>query len=244
MLDLELPETEIAKEELSMEFILKNNWNLVLDTLSRGLDPWNVDITKLASRYKKYIQSMEDYNLKVPARFILVCSILLRMKADILFGKRVIHSELPIEEFNEDFFDNDPQKEQYIPNISFPVRRAPVRRVTLEDLKSELAKAMNIEYSRKKRWSERKTDFGIHLKKSNIEEKLNGMMEILRNILVGHKTISFEELLQDKNKKEVVEKFVNILRLENKDQIKCSQKEFLGKILIKLKKEMQARENE
>ena len=241
MFELELENKNAPINSLDLDFVLKNPWDVVLEKLTQDMSPENIDIIKLADRYRKYIFSMKDYNLKIPARFIFICSVLLRMKSDILFGNKI--QEFPAE-FEDDFVEDFPQKEYFIPEIKLPVKRAPTRRVTLEDLKKELAKALDIKDLRKERWQNRKTDFGVHLKKSDIEEKLNNMMFLLKKLLTGHKSISFEDLLQEKNKKEIVEKFIQVLHLETKEQVECIQKEFLGEILIKLKKKMREKNNE
>ena len=243
MQELELENKDVPLKEVDLEFILEDNWDLVLDKLAQDLDPWNIDIVELANRYRDYLKKIKDYNLNVPARFILVCSILLRMKTDILLGKHQKQDAEFFDDFEDELVFEEEKSEYFIPEMHLPVRRAPVRRVTLEDLKQELSKALNIETSRKKRWGDRKADFGIHLKKSDIEEKLNKMMDTLKTMLNGNKSVDFEALLGEKNKQEVVEKFINILHLETNEKIKCTQKEFLGKILIKLKKDLETEKN-
>ena len=57
--------------------------------VEEGLDPWNIDIVKLADSMLKYLSELEDVNFRIPARFILVSAVLLRLKSESLVEKEV-----------------------------------------------------------------------------------------------------------------------------------------------------------
>ena len=59
-------------------------WRDILYEIINTLDPWDIDLSELATRYSQKVKEMQEMNFKIPANVILVSSVLLRMKADIL----------------------------------------------------------------------------------------------------------------------------------------------------------------
>lgn len=59
-------------------------WRDILYEVLKGMNPWDVDLVELATRYSQKVDEMREMNFRIPANVVLVCSVLLRMKADIL----------------------------------------------------------------------------------------------------------------------------------------------------------------
>lgn len=103
------------------------------------LDPWDVDIAKLAQAYLEEIRKMELLDLRVPARAIAAASFLLRKQVEILFPEpkrlRERKRSYTLEEIVEEFQKEEGITEE-IPAIppSEPIpkrryqRRAPKRK--------------------------------------------------------------------------------------------------------------------
>ena len=59
-------------------------WRDILYEVIKGMDPWDIDLSELATRYAKKVEEMREMNFRIPANVVLVSSVLLRMKADVL----------------------------------------------------------------------------------------------------------------------------------------------------------------
>ena len=59
-------------------------WKDILYEIISSMDPWDMDITDLATRYSKKVEMMRDMNFRIPANVIIVSSVLLRMKSEII----------------------------------------------------------------------------------------------------------------------------------------------------------------
>ena len=128
--------TLITGEEVS--------WQSIIHDLikTEQLDPWNIDLSVLADRYLETVQEMEEENFYVSSKVLLACSLLLRLKTDIL-------ADTYIQELNDALFGTkDVQKtldlEQYIideKELPLLVPKSPIarhRKVTLDELISEM----------------------------------------------------------------------------------------------------------
>ena len=73
----------IDENQVIQTIIIGTDWQEVLTTLvaEEGMDPMSVDIIKLAEAFTRYMSHLQKFDFRVPARFILVAAILLRMTA-------------------------------------------------------------------------------------------------------------------------------------------------------------------
>ncbi|MEW6592914.1 MAG: segregation/condensation protein A, partial [Candidatus Hadarchaeota archaeon] len=61
--------------------------HVLLDLVQRHkLDPWDVDIEKLAAVYLRKIEKARELDLRVPGRAVLSSSTILRIKSDCAVG--------------------------------------------------------------------------------------------------------------------------------------------------------------
>jgi len=91
---------------------LKGKWDLIdqedpievlLEMARRGeVDPWDIDIARITERFLEYLDSMEERDLRIPARTLLYAAILLRMKSDSMEEPEDEIEEEPIEEWIEE----------------------------------------------------------------------------------------------------------------------------------------------
>lgn len=138
----------ISSEELGWQTIL---YDLIK---TEQLDPWDIDIGTLADRYIKVIQQMEDADFFVSSKILLACSILLRLKSEILINSY-------IQDLNNALYGQRDEKKYEIERIMIDeddlpnlVPRTPMARhkkVTLKELMSALDSAINTENRRIKR---------------------------------------------------------------------------------------------
>ena len=76
----------IDENKLIQNIVMGSDWQEVLANLvvEEGMDPLSVDIVRLADSFMSYLHRLKDFDFRVPARFILIAAILLRMKCELL----------------------------------------------------------------------------------------------------------------------------------------------------------------
>ena len=127
--------------EIPIEELIGGSWEGVLTRLTSDMDPWDIDLSVLARRYRAYLQALQELDFEIPGRMVLTCSILLRMKSDELLAMEyrtdrdglVAELEEAIEQ--EEFVWEEPADPDM---FALPVLRRPHRQVTLSDLRLSL----------------------------------------------------------------------------------------------------------
>lgn len=231
--------------------IREADWEHVLERFTEDMDPWAIDIVKLADRYKSYIERLERFDLEVPGRIIVVGAVLLRMKAELLRDiyedggvDQATEEELEREldamfDFDEDDLEPVDADQLRIPEAvpKPPVKKKGKRKVTLDELKDALEKAVEIGQKREKRQTERKEakDYGIEVEEDDITNRLETLYNNLRDRIGGREdAVTFSDLVKDQEKQEKLDKFVHIMHLETDRRIDCMQEEWLGDIKIEI----------
>ncbi|MFC2099440.1 hypothetical protein ACFLSF_01240 [Candidatus Bipolaricaulota bacterium] len=230
--------------EIPIEELVSESWEGVLEHLTSDMDPWNIDLAVLARRYRDYVRALQDMEFEVPGRMVLTCSILLRMKSDVLLAAGQTDRDGLVAEL-EDAIEQEifewEEPPAAIDEYSVPVLRRPRRQVTLFDLQHALKAAMKVSRRRAERLLD--TDYemedvdpfeSFEIGGVDFAGRLQVLFEKIKNMLSGRRVLSFFRLLDRGDKDERVERFFEILHLDAEGEISCSQKEFLGDILIRL----------
>ncbi len=229
--------------DIPIEELIGETWEGVLTRLTSDMDPWNIDLSELARRYRAYLQALQENDFEISGRMVLTCSILLRMKSDELLAMEyrtdrhglVAELEDAIEQ-EELLWEEPPNPEDF----SLPVLRRPRRQVTLGDLRTALTSALKVSRRRAERIMDHVEveDFdpfaGFEIGGFDISDRLQSLLSKIKNFLSGRRVLSFFRLLEKGDKEERVQRFFEILHLAASGDIECSQSEFLGDILIKL----------
>jgi len=229
--------------EIPIEELIGETWEGVLTQLTSDMDPWNIDLSELARRYRAYLQALQELNFEIPGRMVLTCSVLLRMKSDELLAMEyrtdrdglVAELEEAIEQ--EEFVWEEPADPD---GFALPVLRRPHRQVTLGDLRKALTSALKVS----RRRAERLIDYveieefdpfeNYEIGGIDFSGRLQSLLTKIKKFLSGRRVLSFFRLLERGDKEERVQRFFEILHLASNGEISCSQKEFLGDIFIKL----------
>ncbi len=231
-----MPAQATTETGFRVEELEGRNWESVIDRFTQDMDPWSVDILTLAERYKNYLERMEDLDLEIPARLIVVCAALLKLKVELMQEARdeprQEHDDMVMEEAWEE--ESTWQDEIEVPDRTLepPVKNNPRRRVSLDELKDALEKAVNIQEQRRERQLEREDEEFLEIEEKDITDKLEMLMDRLTGMFSSSDKIPFEQILEQKNREEKIEKFTHILHLETDDKIRCKQDEFFGDIEI------------
>lgn len=228
----------------SIRVLSSGHWEDTLARFTEDMDPWNIDIVELADRFKSYIERMEEFDLEVPGRVVLLGAVLLRMKAQVL---RRAHSdeveeETWEEEYDEEMYEEVEEEQLRIPDAipTPPIKKKGRRKVTLDELTDALGKAMEISEKREERTEQRQEaeDYGIEVDDDDITDRLDRMFGRLREFVGnGADAVTFSRLVEDEERDARIEQFVNLMHLETEERVRCYQEEFLGPIEIEVLEE-------
>ncbi len=211
----------MAKErEILQTIIVSYDWEEVLEYLVREaqLDPWDIDIVRLADLFLDYLRRLRSFDFRIPARFILIAAILLRMKCEVI--RLVEEKPKRIERIDIE-----------APLLQPPVKRVPKRRVTLAELTRALQKAL--EFQERKRQRRLRLRRAVELLITYEEDIELRMEKLLQEIKTKHIT-RFSQLLTELRAEEIVRKFLPLLHLVHCSKLWCYQLEPFGEIFISL----------
>src|SRR3989338_11457618 len=86
----------LDENEVIKTIILGSDWQDVLSSLvvEEGMDPISVDLIKLTEAFMSYLHKLKDFDFRIPARFILIAAILLRMKCELILEEEEKQAEI------------------------------------------------------------------------------------------------------------------------------------------------------
>ncbi len=224
--------------------------------LQQQLNPWDIDLVSFSTMYLKRA-GKEEIDLITAGRIIYLAWKILKMQSNNL----VISME---EEKNQDEYEpfdwGDIPSEMWLsedssysytnlvmktpePPIDKPIRRKSKRKVTLIELldafdqaKREAEEHMLIEKQREEERQRLSEKARKRMKGTAHEDPLEEDINIVWNKIKGFpkKTMTLENLCENRSKDEVIRVLLSILFLANDSKIRVYQKKFpYGKIFIK-----------
>jgi len=217
-------------------------WRDILYSVLKGMDPWNVDIVELATRYSGKVDDMREMNFRIPANVVLVCSVLLRMKADILTPRDDGYAD-----YSDSFhfiFDSDYPVSALLPGEAepYPIEIKPARvltrRITAEELIEAIQDALVERQRRVERIALKKPgEAGVVASELVLEPEIN-IIELMEetykrvmDILSRKEVVLFSEMARTKD--EILHVFLSLLHLSNSQRITLKQERLFGEIYIR-----------
>jgi segregation and condensation protein A len=227
----------LSDQQLINLMVSEPSWEDVIIKIvaEEQMDPWSVDIIRLANAFLIYLQKMDHLDLRIPARFILIAAILLRMKSDVLTEKE---EKILIPE-SEKEADETLRVLASLPPLQPPLKRIPLRNVSLEELLSALKKAYEIQDRRVERKVKIKRAVEVVLppvEMEDITERINKLLTQINDALAEVDNIEFSRLVKRWSRKEIVESIVPLLHLTQDGKIDLSQEELFKEIFVRMKK--------
>ncbi len=218
-------------------------WRDTLYEIISTMDPWDIDIAELATRYSKKVDKMQEMNFRIPANVVIVSSVLLRMKAEIAgFGGNgafnldefADYEDVSMDEFEcaqpDGGHIGGGNGDMIVP-LDIKPKRVPKRRVTAMELIAAIQQVLEDKVIRKRiteSIGEKKTiviNINTDIRKL-IEETYNRVIDIL-----SRKDVAlFSELAN--NRDEVISTFISLLHLSNKQRLKLTQEKIFDEIYI------------
>ncbi|QKQ98608.1 hypothetical protein GKQ38_03740 [Candidatus Nanohaloarchaea archaeon] len=242
-------------DQYDIQMLAEQPWEETLNALTADMPAEEVDICVLTDRYKEYIDQLQQYDLKVPARAIRVCAALLKMKATaVYFEDENEQEEEPMEdpmafedeEMMEEDQGRDPDLEMG-PELDMPVKAKPKRRVQLEELKSSLRSALEVKEQREERQQERaEMDDVFEMDKEDLTSKIDSLFNRIKGMISEEtkEEVEFEKIVESNDTEEKIEKFKHILHLENDRKVDVIQEEFFDDLKVRPEAEKPGNEDE
>lgn len=227
-------------EEQFFNFVTEKRsykWDSLLEKRveKEEIDPWGLDLRVLTGICLRKLEE-EGMSLDVSGKVVLVSSILLRMKAQLL----------GLELFEEEERKPEPEKDTEVvgekeikPKLPLPKKR----KATLDDLVDSLKRAIKVEKRRERRRkevevSDEETKKEIEKSKPNddaidLKKKVKEVFEKIKDTLkrIGEKTISFSRLVTGE-KEEKVWTFTSLVYLANNGKVHLEQEKPFGRLEI------------
>lgn len=225
-------------EELYQRIEGTEDWELfIVDTVRKEqIDPWDIDIVKLAEKCLSRIKQMRFMDYRIPAKVLLSSAILLRMKSDSLVLKDT--QEL-IQEYIEQMYYKDTElgekmsEKKDFPLLSPAIIRVPQRKVMLTDLLGALRKVLRDEEVKTFRRVERdRMAITIVLPEVDITEAIKRLFERIKTLVTGRKFVTFFGIIPKRTRIEIARTFIPLLYLANDGKVRLEQEDYKKDIKI------------
>jgi len=240
----------LSNEQMIRLMVVEPSWEDVIVKIvaEEGMEPWSIDLVKLADAFSFYIEhatKMQD-DLRVPARFILIAAILLRMKSDILAEKeqKILIPESPDQNQKEaDLL----RQLAGVPPLDPPIKRIPLKNVSLTELIGALRKAFDVQERRTARKDRQKAIVGqvLAIEPDDINERIDKLLAQIKGILaeLENGKVEFSKLVTDWKREKIVKTLMPMLHLAQEGKIGYEQSELFQEIMVELKSEEKPEEN-
>ncbi|MBD3262391.1 MAG: hypothetical protein GF334_12130 [Candidatus Altiarchaeales archaeon] len=217
-------------------------WRDILTQVLVDMNPWDVDLIEIATRYTQKVEEMRDMNFQIPGNVLIVSAVLLRMKADILAPKKA-EDTYNLRDQLLFVFDSDYPVEALVGQEQdpYPLEVKPSRMVKRRVTAEELIDAINGVLFEKKR-----------VKKNKLAER--GRPEVYDIVVGGEKDIvllveeTFEAIIKQltrlpgrsevvlseiaKSREELISMFLSLLHLVTDKRLKIRQEALYEEIYI------------
>ena len=224
--------------------------DLLCDMISKQkIDIKDISIIEITKQYLAYINMLEAMDLEVTSDFITMATKLLEIKSKyLLFSQRELDEEedprLELMEQLKEYKKYKKASEVLKDSVDYlnqPYYRnreeiiiddkVDLNEISIESIKSILPyifKVKNIEEENETKKDERLNKI-VRGKIISVEEKI----EYIQNILTTADKISFNNIIKDNTKDEVIATFLSLLELINAKEIVVVQENFFEDIIIK-----------
>ena len=89
---------------------------IIYDIVKSGeIEPWNIDLSKLAAKYLETIKNLQEHNFFISGKVVLASALLLRMKSDRLINDYIAEFDSVLYPPQEDLLA---QEEAYYKTLS------------------------------------------------------------------------------------------------------------------------------
>jgi len=206
-----------------------------------GMDPWNLDLSLLSRSFLAYVSKMKELDFKIPAKYVVIAAVLLRMKSDHIEYMKMLtqrQEEAGMEELDAGEVNPVPETASgeinlALASLNVPSKRVPVRKIVAAELISALRNALRTDERRGERSARRRGQIVIN--EENITERISELYKKIDLLIVRLKEeeIEFSKLLKEWSREEILDTFVPLVHLDHEKKVHCRQEELFREIYIK-----------
>ncbi len=216
-------------EDRIIQLIPEITWEGLIREIVRkeGMNPWDIDLILLTN---KFMKEVKERDLVTSGKFILVASMLLRMKAEYMKEEYEYYlSELAGAIDLREVFELPELK--LVPKLTPPRKR----KVTLDELIFALRRAMRVSERREERRKEREKIRAIRrmFKSIDLEAKIRELYDRIKEFFGRKKKIHFFEIAPSKEREDIIWTFLPLLHLASQGRIELEQERPFGDIYVK-----------
>ncbi len=212
-----------------LTIVVQPTWREFLIDLihSNQMDPWDIDLSKVADIYLSRVRELQSLDLRVPANVILASALLLHFKADALTFDE------PQEETVEEIA---PLIDEEIPPLVFRTNLPRQRRVTLQELLNAVDEVMKKGSRQAVLPSVAPMPLNIVLPKETLHERIIKIYEKALAIKDAENVLLFSALFEGevKNAEQVTLHLLPVLHLVQEQRMIAWQDQLYGEIFIKI----------
>ncbi|MEM3074734.1 MAG: segregation/condensation protein A [Candidatus Pacearchaeota archaeon] len=229
----------VFSEEISWQEIIYDLIN------TEQLDPWDINLSILAQKYLEKIREFEEANFLLSSKVLLVCSLLLRIKSELLLNRYIKNLDDILFKKDEEKQDKLLFKEEFdkseLPDLIPKTPLSRLKKVSLQELISALSKAVITEERRilRKRTEKEvyeRTKFFMPRKTINIHDRIKEIHSKVKELFKVHNKIKFSEFSGPK-KQDKIDYFIPLLHLDTNNNLWLHQEKHLDEIWIYKNKE-------
>lgn len=221
-----------------MQLITKDySWEQVLYRIIawEGMDPWDLDISKLSRAFMQHMEKLDEVDFKVPAKYVIIAAVLLRMKSDHLHFIDWLTN--PEEDAVGDGGEIEQSEQRDLSTLEInPITMPPVRyakrKITANELVSALKKVLIMQEKREtRRIKARKL---IRIEDDSISEKITKLYERINLMLdkIKQEEIKFSDIVTKWKREDVIDAFVPLIYLDHEKKVNCRQDDFFQEIFV------------
>jgi segregation and condensation protein A len=223
-LDLEKLVSKPAWKEVLLDLVVKEQ-----------LDPWNIDVGIIASKYVEHVRGLQTLDLHIPANIILAASILLRFKSD------AIRIEEEVQDVEAQTYVGEDVPAIEVPLLTLRTRIPPKRKVTLDELVAALEDVFDEQKKREARLSEPVLEERIvlQLPEFDIEKQMSEVFSRVKTKADSEGLTTFSRLIGNETQEEKIYTLLPLLFLTQAGKVSIFQEKFFGEIFVQLLKDGQ-----
>ncbi len=209
-----------------------------------GLDPWNLNLQILSMSFVKYLLKVNELDFKVPAKYLIIAAVLLRMKSDHLqyIGDMVSGYMNEDEETGEeedgtaveDDLNGLGEQEKFeVTPVTVPPKRHPRRKIMITELITALRAVLRTEKKRERRMERRKGR--IVIEEDKIAKRIDYLYAKINEIMKKLKSedLKFSDLVENNKREDIINTFIPVIYLDHAKKIDVQQKEIFDEIYIR-----------
>lgn len=226
-----LEESEITWQSIIYDLIKKEQ-----------IDPWNINISILASKYKDKINELKQHNFFISGKVILASALLLKIKSHKFLTEHIPNFDSFLypqeEELSELLDEQEPNfyKDQKIPELMIKTPAERKRKISLKELMKALEQALDIDYKREVKKRDYAVFRNVELPKNfiNISDIIKNIYNKILGFFKRNEQVTFSKLIPSNNKADKLYTFLPLIFLENEGKIELEQEIPFGEIKVKL----------